>query len=89
MDSEHQRLVEQINRLLEAILDKQVESTLLPIFDELLEYAKEHFSHEEALLTQHHYHELVGQQEAHHLLINRVMAYRQRLEEGGEVAPRR
>ncbi len=86
LDNEHRGLVDQINRLFQAILNKEVEEQLLPIFDELVTYTKQHFQHEEALLAEYNYPELESQQVEHKQLTQQVLDYRQKLEGGTAVS---
>lgn len=82
LDKEHQRLVELINQLYEAICQKRSDELMLPIFDQLLDYTKQHFVHEEAVLEEYNYPDLEQQREQHQKLTEQVSAYLQRLGSG-------
>lgn len=86
LDKEHQRLVEQINRLHQAIRDKRSEDVMLSIFDALVEYTSQHFVHEERLLEEYGYPQLSEQQAEHQLLAQQVLDYRQHLTGGTAVS---
>jgi len=79
LDKEHQRLVELINQLYEAIRQKRSEEVMLPIFDQLLDYTKQHFAHEEEVLEEYSYPDLEQQREQHRKLTEQVSVYRQQL----------
>lgn len=82
LDNEHKCLVEQINLLYDAIRQRRSEEVMLGIFDQLVDYTKHHFSHEEALLEEYGYQELAVQQKQHQRLAQDVCAYRSKLEQG-------
>ena len=82
LDKEHQGLVEQINRLYQAIREQRSEEVMLSIFDDLLDYTKQHFVHEERLLEEHRYPDLEQHRKQHQQLAQEVRAYRQQLESG-------
>jgi len=54
VDGQHQRLVDLINRLGESLIaaDARGDAALRPVFDELADYAKYHFSEEERLMLE-------------------------------------
>ncbi|HEY5672827.1 MAG TPA: bacteriohemerythrin [Malonomonas sp.] len=80
LDKEHRRLVEQINRLYQAIREKRSEEIMLSIFDELVSYTDQHFANEERLLTEYGYPQLAEQQAEHKRLAQQVHDYRQQLD---------
>lgn len=82
LDREHQRLVELINQLYEAIRNKHPEDVMQTTFDALLDYTKQHFSHEEKLLEEYNYPELELQREQHQKLAQEVDDYLHKLAEG-------
>ena len=86
LDSEHRRLVEQINRLFEAMKEHRTEAVMLSIFDELVGYTEQHFKHEEELLETYQYPDLMIHQEQHQKLTREVCAYRSQLEAGEQLS---
>ena len=86
LDKEHQGLVEQINRLYTAIREHKEREVLLSIFDALVAYTRQHFSHEEQLLADYNYPELAEHQAIHQQLTEQVLDFRKKLTTGGEVA---
>lgn len=82
LDKEHQGLVEQINLLYAAIREKRPDDVMLPIFDRLIVYTKQHFAHEESLLEKYNYADLALQREQHRALTQEVLDYRQQLVTG-------
>ena len=86
LDGEHQRLVEQINQLIEAIKERRSEAVMLSIFDELVNYTEQHFKHEEEQLETYHYPDLVTHREQHQKLTLDVCAYRNQLLAGEQLS---
>ena len=72
LDTEHRQLVEQINRLYEAVRDKQTDEVLLETLTMLQDYTENHFQHEEKLLQEYDYPGLAEHQQIHQQLRNSV-----------------
>lgn len=62
LDEQHRRVIEMINSLAEARLEREVLSETLV---KMLDYAREHFEAEEHLLAQHGYPDLALQRSEH------------------------
>ncbi|TYO99665.1 hemerythrin [Geothermobacter ehrlichii] len=57
-DEEHRCLVTMINRLYTALREGKEETVVKAILEELINYTREHFAHEEELMERHGYPEL-------------------------------
>ena len=55
VDAQHRRLVDIINELHVAMLDRREKQVMSKIFTELVDYTKTHFSYEEKLFAEHGY----------------------------------
>jgi hemerythrin-like metal-binding protein len=82
MDDEHQRLIDIINNLYQAMREGRGKSALSIILDELAGYTRTHFSHEERLMQQSAYPGYAEQKSAHEALVERLMEIRGKFEEG-------
>lgn len=86
IDTEHQELVAQINRLYAAIRQNNAQPMLLSLFDALVDYTRQHFSHEETMMAEYHYPQLPEHQDEHALLTEQVLDYRKQLAGGSTVS---
>jgi hemerythrin len=82
MDLHHQKLVELINQLHEALRAGNGRAAVGPALDALAKYAAFHFSAEETLMAQHHCPELPEQHEAHCKLVATVGELQKKLAGG-------
>ncbi|MDO9308959.1 MAG: bacteriohemerythrin [Deltaproteobacteria bacterium] len=73
MDSEHQRLIDIINNLYTAMRSGRSKDAIGSILDELVEYTKTHFAHEERLMKESGYTGFDEQKRAHEALISQVI----------------
>ncbi len=73
MDSEHQRLIDIINNLYTAMRSGRSKDAIGSILDELVEYTKTHFAHEERLMKESNYAGFDEQKRAHEALISQVI----------------
>ena len=73
MDSEHQRLIDIINNLYTAMRAGRSKDAIGSILDELVEYTKTHFAHEERLMKESGYAGFDEQKRAHEALISQVI----------------
>lgn len=78
LDNEHQGLVSQINKLYEAIRDKQDDEVLEETLAMLESYTVHHFQHEEKLMAEYQYPGLEEHQRVHQELIDSVQDLIQR-----------
>lgn len=82
LDKEHQGLVSQINKLYEAIRDKQEDEVLEETLAMLESYTVDHFQHEEKLMAEYQYPGLEEHQKVHQELIDTVQDLKQRATSG-------
>jgi hemerythrin-like metal-binding protein len=82
MDQEHQRLIDLINKLYTAMREGRGKEAIGSVLDELIEYTKTHFAHEEQLMRESGYAGYDDQKRAHEALINQVMETKQKLAAG-------
>lgn len=84
LDNEHRSLIQEINRLYEAVRDKQGEAVLVDILTMLEKYTVDHFQHEEKLMKEYHYPDLVGHQKIHQELIDEIQEFKKKNTSGAE-----
>jgi hemerythrin-like metal-binding protein len=72
MDKEHQRLIDIINNLYAAMRAGRSKDVIGTILDELVDYTRTHFAHEEKLMREANYTGFDGQKQAHEALIAQV-----------------
>jgi hemerythrin-like metal-binding protein len=82
MDSEHQRLIDIINNLYAAMRSGRSKDAIGSILDELLDYTKTHFAHEERLMQQCQYEGFDAQKRAHEALIAQVVEVQKKYHAG-------
>lgn len=84
LDNEHRGLVQEINRLYEAVRDKRGETVLADILAMLEKYTVDHFQHEEALMAEYHFSGLAEHQKIHRELIDEIQEFKKRATTGTE-----
>lgn len=72
LDNEHRQLIEQINRLYEAVRDKRGEEVLRDILTMLEGYTGDHFEHEEKVMAEYGFPGLAEHQAIHQSLRDTV-----------------
>lgn len=72
IDEEHKKLVELTNKLHDAMRSGQGKMVVGEVLDELVEYTKTHFTHEEALMEKAGYPGLASHKLVHNRLVNQV-----------------
>jgi hemerythrin-like metal-binding protein len=73
MDKEHQRLIDIINNLYASMRSGRSKDAIGTILDELVDYTKTHFAHEERLMQETGYAGFDDQKRAHVALIDQVV----------------
>lgn len=81
VDQEHMRLVEIINELHDAMLERRANEAIREIVDEMAEYAASHFSTEERLMLRHNYPRYRQHRLQHDVFTNKVIDLQKRLDE--------
>jgi len=84
LDKEHRGLVEEINRLYEAVRDKRGKEVLEDILNMLTSYTVDHFQHEEKLMAEYGFPGLEEHRAIHKDLIEKVQEMKSRAESGTE-----
>lgn len=82
IDEQHKRLVNIINKLIEAMDEGQGCEMLETVFKELIEYTQTHFANEENLMESHGYPDLSGHKELHKNLVAQVVDLQKQFESG-------
>ena len=77
LDTQHRRMFEQANAILEAIQAGKGSADIVPLIDAMAEYAHYHFGEEEALMVRHAYPEAESHRGHHALLSQQLQAMRQ------------
>ncbi|WP_284694671.1 bacteriohemerythrin [Geomonas sp. Red32] len=73
MDAEHQRLVDIINNLYSSMRSGQGNTAIGRVLDELVDYTKTHFAHEEKMMREVGYAGFDDQKRAHEALVAKVV----------------
>jgi hemerythrin-like metal-binding protein len=73
MDKEHQRLIDIINNLYASMRSGRSKDAIGTIVDELVDYTKTHFAHEERLMQESGYEGYGDQKRAHEALVAQVV----------------
>ncbi len=84
IDNQHKRIVEYINQLHEARLNRDRQG-IARVIEELVDYTLSHFSFEESMMEEAHYRFLKPHQKVHELFVRRVSEYQQRFKLGEDV----
>ena len=82
IDQQHKKLVELINELHDAMLNKQTKETTGIIIDELIKYTDSHFSTEEKYFEQFNYPDTVNHKRVHNNFVNKVVSFKKDFENG-------
>ncbi len=82
MDNEHQRLIDIINNLYSAMRAGRSAEAIGAILDELIDYTKTHFAHEERLMQDSGYAGFDEQKRAHEALVAQVVEIQQKYRAG-------
>ncbi len=85
VDTQHRRLVDIINELHVAVLDRREKQLMSRIFTELVEYTKTHFAFEEELFERHGYPGEEAHKLQHQHLAQRVIDLKEEFD-GGNTA---
>lgn len=85
IDSQHQRIVEYINKTEEAHLHHS-QAELLEVLDELVDYTLSHFAFEETLMEEAGYPFIKPHKKVHALFARRVAGYQDNAKAGKDVA---
>ncbi|SHI92905.1 hemerythrin [Malonomonas rubra DSM 5091] len=72
LDDEHKQLVAQIDRLFQAVRDKQGDDVLQETFEMLKDYTEKHFQHEEKLMQEYGFPGLEEHRQIHQQLRDSV-----------------
>lgn len=81
-DRHHERLVELINELHDAMKSGEGNDHLVSILDELRDYTEYHFSAEEEVMAEEGYYGLEEQEVQHEKFVDRIGEFRRGLEDG-------
>ena len=81
-DDEHRRLIDLINSLYDALRENREEEILDRALDELLDYTRTHFAHEEALLAEYGYSGFDEHKKEHETLTLQAEALREQFRAG-------
>lgn len=84
IDGQHQRIVDYINQLGQAI-NAQDKHVIGSVLDELVDYTVSHFTFEESLLDEANYRMAVPHKAVHEMFIKRVARYQERHASGEDV----
>ncbi len=82
IDKQHQKLVDYINELHNAMLQGKSKQILGEILNKLARYTVEHFTLEEKIMADNNFPELASHKEAHKNFVKKVGEYRQAFEDG-------
>jgi len=80
LDNEHKRIVDIINRLYTGKMNKLKFEDLSKIFDDLINYAMTHFTHEETLMERYDYSERKRHRLEHREYVKKVDTFKRNAE---------
>ncbi len=81
-DDEHKQLVQLVNKLNQALQAGSAKKTMEEILQNLVNYTKIHFTHEEDYMVLYDYPEYAKHKQEHEALTNQVMDFLQRYNAG-------
>ncbi len=87
IDNQHKRLLELINQTFVTMKDGGNDETIGRVVNDLIDYAKTHFSHEETLMQTHGYPNLQEHRRIHQEFLQQVEEFRQRFQAGKRLMP--
>ena len=73
IDAQHAALIGLVNRLHQAMIQREDRETLASIIVELVEHTQQHFAYEEQLMSQHRYPEYAEHKADHDALMQHIM----------------
>ncbi|MDU2063736.1 MAG: bacteriohemerythrin [Sporomusaceae bacterium] len=82
MDKDHQKLIEMISNLHQAMKSGQSKTILTPLLSNLTHYAQDHFASEEKYLSSIGSSELVTQKQQHVTFLNKIGEFKSTYEAG-------
>jgi methyl-accepting chemotaxis protein len=82
MDRQHQRLVRLINDLHSAMIAKRGREITNAVVEKLVDYVKEHFSREEALMAEYNYPDLDAHVKLHNTFVTKIDDFQKAVMEG-------
>ena len=82
IDNQHQKLIDLINKLHEAMLQKQGKQVISQTIDELSAYTVYHFQNEEKYMTQFKYPGLAAHKHEHESFVSKVDSFQKDFESG-------
>lgn len=82
IDQQHQKLIDLINTLHDAMAKGQAKATLGRILDDLIAYCAKHFTLEEKLFDQFGYPDTADHKEKHQKMTAKVLALQQQFQQG-------
>jgi diguanylate cyclase (GGDEF)-like protein/hemerythrin-like metal-binding protein len=85
IDEQHRELVRLVNRLNGAIKNKEGDSAIMELYDELLKFTAFHFATEHRLMEQSGYPDMAKHDLEHNSLVDEAMHFKSRLSVGGEL----
>lgn len=84
IDRQHEKLVMLLNEMYEAICTGKGKAVVGSILEELIEYTKTHFAHEEHLMREKNYYNYEAHKLEHDRLTAQVVEFKEKFDEGRE-----
>lgn len=85
IDNQHKRLFEMINSLHDAMINNKGPAAHIPIINDMVAYAKNHFDTEERYMRQYGYPALAGHKREHDLFTEKALELKARVDRAGFV----
>lgn len=82
VDEHHRKLVDLINQLHDAMLEKKTKDVMVSILGELLDYTIFHFGFEETYFEKFGYQEMESHKKAHESFINKIAKFKEDVNKG-------
>ncbi len=82
IDSQHKKLIQIINKLYTAMLEKKAKNILKDIIGELIDYTKYHFSTEENYMEKYNYPGYLNHKSQHGFFVRKVNEFQEKFKSG-------
>src|ERR1039457_670331 len=82
LDAHHKKLIELLNKSYSLIVQENIQSELTQLLDELIDYAKYHFTTEEKLMQRYYYPEIDAHMVEHFSFSNKLLTYQKETKAG-------
>ena len=82
LDEQHQIILVMLDRLFTAVEQNKEREVLIPILNDFLGQARQHFSNEEELMVRCEYPSVLTHKSSHDMYLNKIMTYQKNVLDG-------